>query len=102
MKERPTMKKYIERRFGSIAVENGMITKDQFVEAFSIQAKENIDNEQHRLIGQILVDLGYLTYAQVYEVLRILDRFVLKTLTDNNGEKFHPRSNALSESPAGS
>jgi hypothetical protein len=94
------VKKYIERRFGSIAVERGMITKDQFVEAFSIQAKENIDNEQHRLIGQILVDLGYLTYAQVYEVLRVLDRIVLNALNESNEKDFHIKRHVLSVSPA--
>jgi hypothetical protein len=67
------MKKNLEERFGSTAVTMGLINEEQFVEAFSIQARENIENDEHRLLGEILVDLGYLTISQVYEILRSMN-----------------------------
>jgi hypothetical protein len=42
---------------------------DQLIEALSIQAKENFEHGTHRLIGEILVDLEWITHAQVDEVL---------------------------------
>ena len=45
------------KRFGFMAVEMGFITLDQIIEAMKIQVKEDLANQKHRLIGQILVDL---------------------------------------------
>ena len=58
-----------QNRFGFIAVEKGFITADQLIEAFKIQVMEEIENEKHRLIGAILFEQGYITLAQIEEVL---------------------------------
>lgn len=60
-------------RFGTIAVEKGFLTKDQLSEALTIQANENIENGTHRLIGQILLALGYITEEQIDEVLESIN-----------------------------
>ena len=61
-----------EKRFGNIAVEEGLVTQEQVVEALGLQVKENLETKKHRFIGQILVGLGYLTPSQLKEVLRIM------------------------------
>ena len=62
-----------KNRFGTIAVEKGFLTKEQLLEALSIQAKENIETDTHRLIGQILLDLGYMTEDQIDDVLESIN-----------------------------
>ena len=58
-----------QNRFGFIAVEKGFITADQLIEAFKIQVMEEIEKGKHRLIGAILFEQGYITLAQIEEVL---------------------------------
>ena len=60
-------------RFGTIAVEKGFLTTEQLLEALNIQAKENIETGNHRLIGQILLHLGYMTEDQIDEVLESIN-----------------------------
>jgi hypothetical protein len=55
----------VEPRFGDTAISMGLISIDQLVEAMSRQLKEDANGEQHRLIGEILVDLGYMDHQQV-------------------------------------
>ena len=59
----------LDKRFGVIAVEKGFITTEQLFDAIKIQLLEEIGNSSHRLIGEILQDIGYLTQLQVKEVL---------------------------------
>jgi len=61
------------KRFGVIAVEKGFITLEQLVEAMTIQILEETEGEKHRLIGQILLSLGYLTSPQIDEVMETMD-----------------------------
>ena len=71
--ERGDMKeKIIEKPFGIIALELGYITATQLVEAFNIQVTDDIEQKKHRLIGQILLDQGYITTPQVENVVRTL------------------------------
>ena len=65
----------LEQRFGATAVGNGYITLDQLMEALQIQVRENIEGKTHRLTGQILCDLGYMTLQQVEEVLAHMRSF---------------------------
>ena len=60
----------LEKRFGTIAVEKGFITLQQLVDALEIQVRENLAGAKHRLIGEILCDLGFLTQPQIKEVLK--------------------------------
>ncbi len=61
------------KRFGVIAVEKGFITLEQLVEAMTLQIQEETEGERHRLIGQILLSLGYLTSPQIDEVMETID-----------------------------
>ena len=61
-----------EKRFGTVAKEQGYVTQEQVIEALEIQVKENMEEKIHRFIGQILLDQGYLTQSQLKEVLRIM------------------------------
>jgi len=60
------------KRFGFMAVEMGFITLDQIIEAMKIQVRDDLENQKHRLIGKILVDLGFMTPSQVDEVLKAM------------------------------
>ncbi len=61
-----------EKRFGIMAREQGFVTQEQVMKAIEIQLKENMEKKKHRFIGQILLDLGYLTESQLKEMLRII------------------------------
>ena len=64
----------LEKRFGTIAVEKGFITLDQLVDAMNIQILEDVEKGVHRLIGEILLELGSITVSQIDEVLDSLIR----------------------------
>ncbi|MBN1104632.1 MAG: hypothetical protein JXL84_14540 [Deltaproteobacteria bacterium] len=58
-----------KKRFGMVAVQKGFITMDQLIEAIGVQAREDIEGEGHRLIGEILLEKGYISAPQIYEVI---------------------------------
>lgn len=62
-------KKYLEYRFGFIAVKKGFSTSEQVFKALEVQFKENVLLEKHKKIGEILVDMGFMNTSQVDEVL---------------------------------
>jgi hypothetical protein len=59
----------LDNRFGTTAVGKGFITSHQLVEALEIQARENVAGKKRRLIGEILVGLGFVTLPQIEEIL---------------------------------
>ena len=59
----------IRKRFGVIAIEKGFITEEQLIHAFEEQIRDDIAQERHRLIGEILCEKGYMTKPQCDEVL---------------------------------
>jgi hypothetical protein len=61
-----------KKRFGTIAVEKGFVTKEQLAEALKTQVMEELEEGQHRLIGVILHDKGFITFLQLQEVLESL------------------------------
>lgn len=61
-------------RFGIVAVEKGFITEAQIGEAVSVQMKEDLAGLQHRLLGEILMDLGFMTPAQIEDVLQEMEQ----------------------------
>jgi hypothetical protein len=63
-----------EERFGNIAVRMDYITLEQFFEALSTQVMEEINEGAHRLIGEVLFDLEYLSTEQIQEILGELQR----------------------------
>ena len=62
-----------QKRFGAIAVEKGFITEEQLFQALKIQAKENVEEGKHRLLGQILLEEGLITASQIEEVLEVIN-----------------------------
>lgn len=58
-----------KRLFGEVAFEKGFISSDQLYEALAIQARDEVRNRPYRFLGQILIDLGYVTEKKVLEVL---------------------------------
>ena len=62
----------LDKRFGAVAIEKGFITLENLIEAMEIQIHENLDDSDHRLIGQILWEKGYIKTEQINEVLKIM------------------------------
>ncbi len=58
--------------FGEVAFEKGYVTTEDLYEALTIQAKAEVTGRPYMFLGQILVDLGRMTEAQVLEVLSVL------------------------------
>ncbi|MFH1955187.1 MAG: hypothetical protein ABIL06_26670 [Pseudomonadota bacterium] len=59
-----------EIRLGAKAVEKGLITATQLGKAVSMQMKEDLLGEKRRLIGEILVEMGFMNQLQIEEVLQ--------------------------------
>lgn len=74
-------KKHYQKRFGTIAVDKGFIDDEQLIKALEIQAKENVMEGKHRLLGQILMDEGLLTTEQVDEILNTMNQRIVYMLS---------------------
>lgn len=62
------------KRFGTIAVEEGFITQEQLMAAMAAQVEENVAGEDHRLIGVILYEMGFMEAPQIKIVVNGLIR----------------------------
>lgn len=71
----------LKTRFGMIAINKGYITKDQLIRALTIQAKENIEEGTHRLLGQILLSEGFLSAEQIDDILETLNNQLVYMLS---------------------
>lgn len=60
----------VTKRFGQLAIEKGFVTVDQIIEAFTIQARESVEMQKRRPIGEILLELGYISTQQISMVLQ--------------------------------
>jgi hypothetical protein len=60
----------LDKRFGAVAIDKGFISLDQLFEAMKIQIREDTEGIEHRLIGQILWEKGYINSQQINEVLK--------------------------------
>ena len=60
----------LDKRFGAVAIDKGFITLENLIEAMKIQISENLEGIDHRLIGQILWEEGYIKTEQINEVLK--------------------------------
>jgi len=59
----------LDKRFGAIAIQKGFITLEQLLDAMKVQIVEDLEDAEHRLIGQILWERGYISTEQIKEVL---------------------------------
>ena len=69
MADKPGKIEHYEKQFGIIAIEKGFITAENLIETLKIQVEEEVENKTHRLIGEILLDKGYITPTQIQDVL---------------------------------
>lgn len=60
------------RLFGETAFELGLVSTAQLYEALTLQARREVENLPHKILGEILVELGYLSEMQVLDVLTML------------------------------
>lgn len=60
----------LDKRFGAVAIDKGFISIEQLFEAMKIQISEDVEGTDHRLIGQILWEKGYMNSEQINEVLK--------------------------------
>ena len=60
---------YLTYRFGFMAVKKGFATPGQVSKALEVQFDENVAAKKHRLIGEILLDMGAMNTSQVNQVL---------------------------------
>ena len=67
-------KEYLKYRFGFIAVKKGFVTPEQVSKALEVQFEENVAADKHRLTGEILVDMGFMSTSQVNEVLENMSK----------------------------
>lgn len=59
-------------RFGRLAVEMGFVSEKQLCWAMELQVREDLRNQPHRVIGQILFEQGWMTPRQIDQVLKRL------------------------------
>ena len=64
----------IGTHFGTLAIEKEYITVDQLIETMTLQVRGDILEDKHRLIGEILVDKGFMIPSQVNEVLDTMSK----------------------------
>lgn len=69
MADKPGKIEHYEKQFGIIAIEKGYISAENLIETLKLQVEEEIENKTHRLIGEILLDKGYITPTQIQDVL---------------------------------
>ena len=60
------------KRFSTVAIEKGFITKEQFVEAMGMQIENDLEGKEHKFIGSVLYGMGYMTLQQINEVLEAM------------------------------
>jgi len=60
------------QRFAGIAVRKGFITSKQAKIALTEQLEDNLNNKDHRLVGTILLEKGWITVQQIDVILNEL------------------------------
>ena len=61
-----------EKRFGTVAIEKGFITKEQLIDALRTQVEEEVEQGAHRFIGSILVEKEAINAKQLGTVFMAL------------------------------
>lgn len=59
----------LDKRFGTKAVEMGLISKEQLIAAIKRQIEGDLEGKDHRLIGQILLVGGIMSQNDIRMVL---------------------------------
>jgi len=65
---------YYCQRFGAIAVHKGFVSLEEVKAVVSEQIDDDINGREHRLLGTILYDNGFITEDQIDTVLHELKK----------------------------
>ncbi len=65
---------HLEKLFGVLAVDKGLINADHLIEALRIQVVEDTEKGKHRLINRILLEQGLISFWQLNNVLRSMGK----------------------------
>ena len=68
-----TSREFDDKKFGTIAIAKGFITKEQLIDGLKKQVEENLSEGRHRRIGAILHGMGYLPKEKAIEVLKSMN-----------------------------
>lgn len=55
--------------FGEVALELGLVTTEQLLEGLTVQARSKAHGEPDKLLGQILLELGYMEPEHIQSVI---------------------------------
>lgn len=58
--------------FGEVALEKKYVTSEQLYSALTHQARAKVETGEEKLLGQILLEQGFLTTDQINEILDVL------------------------------
>ncbi len=58
--------------FGEVALEKRYVTAEQLYQALTVQARAKVEGRPEKLLGQVLLELGYLTEGQIRDILDVL------------------------------
>ena len=61
-------------RFATLAMEKGFIDLDQFTEAMRAQIMEDIAGVKHRRVGEILLEMEYISASEISEILAEMNK----------------------------
>jgi len=62
------------QRFGAVAMLKGFITIKQLIMAIKIQVEGEVQRCEHKLLGEILIEMGVMDESQITEVIKISQR----------------------------
>lgn len=70
LRDTPVKDRY--KFFGEIALEKRFVTPDQLYDALTTQVRAKLEGKGEKLLGQVLLELGYLNEVQIQEILDVL------------------------------
>jgi len=59
----------MEKRFGAVAVDLGLISRQQLEEGLELQKADAAGDKPHRVIGSVFQELGFIDEDHVAEIL---------------------------------
>ena len=72
MINKPGKIEHYEKRFGLLAIEKGFISSEELMRAQAIQAREDIENNRYRLMGEIMFYQDIMSAGQIEEVVKVV------------------------------
>ena len=69
---KPGKIEHYEKRFGLLSIEKGFISSEELMRAQAIQAREGIENNRYRLMGEIMFYQDIMSPTQIEEVVKVV------------------------------